>query len=130
MFSFILCIKFLTGGEQNNPGTIKTKWTIRKMNQNEPNRIVIINRKKLILFINILVLVSYGLVFYICHLMDCSPIQTIFFFSLTGTIMTLFDNFLFMMMTKVSIPGYIKFIAIYIFCPIMIASGIRVLLFG
>jgi len=128
IFSFIL------GSRWSMAGSFASLLGIYKImsfcNSCLNGKYVIIDRKRIILYIHILVLISYGLVFYICHLMDCSPFQTIFFFSLTGTVMTLFDNFLFMIMTKVSIPDYIKFIAIYIFCPIMIASGIRILLFG
>ena len=91
---------------------------------------IVINRKKIILYIYIIMLLSYMTVFYLCHLLDFTPLQTIFAFSVVGTFMTLFDNFLFMILTKVSVIKYISFIMLYIFAPIILGTILRFLIFG
>lgn len=128
IFSFVLGVKWAMAGSF---ASLLGMYKIMSFcNSCLNGKYVVINRKSTILYINIFMFVSYTLVFYICHLLQYSPFQTIFAFSLVGTFMTLFDNFLFMIMTKVSILKYLGFILMYIFTPIVVATFFRVLLFG
>lgn len=128
IFSFIL------GSRWSMAGSFASLLGIYKLmsfcNACLNGKYVVINRKKIILYIYIIMFISYTATFYLCYLMNYSPLRTIFIFSIVGTFMTLLDNFLFMVMTKVSTLKYICFILLYILTPIVTATIIRLFIYG
>lgn len=89
-------------------------------------KFVIIGRKKTILMINVLVLISNTAVFLIGHLAGLSALSVMIAFSITGGLMTIIDMTIFMKQTGVSLRRFYRFVFVYMLLPIVVAVMLRV----
>ena len=87
---------------------------------------MIIGRKKTILMINILVLISNTAVFLIGHLAGLSALSVMIAFSATGGLMTIIDMTIFMKQTGVSLTRFFRFVFIYLLLPVLAGIAIRI----
>ncbi len=127
LFSFVLGEKWSEAGSYAS--VLGVYQALAFCNSSLSGKFIVINKKKTILFLNIVSLVLFSSLFYICHLLGFSPLKVITTYAVVAALFEMSDTLIFFIQAKVSIVRYIKFLTLHIVAPVVIATFLRIVVF-